>query len=46
MAQKKNVKRSSMAVASLPNGGKAPGKTSTPTPVTKKMGNHKVKSCQ
>jgi hypothetical protein len=45
MAQKKNVKSSKMSVMSLPNGGKAPGKTSTPTPVTKKMGDKKVKSC-
>ena len=45
MAQKKNVKRSSMAVASLPKGYGASGPKKTPTPVTKAMGDKKVKSC-
>jgi hypothetical protein len=45
MAQKKNVKSSKMSVASLNKGSGASGPKKTPTPVTKMMGDKKVKSC-
>ena len=45
MAQKKNVSSSKKSVASLPKGHGAAGPKSSPTPVTKRMGDHKVKSC-
>ena len=46
MAQKKNVHVSKKSVSSLPKGHGASGPKKTPTPVTKAMGDHKVKSCQ
>jgi len=45
MAQRKNVKTSKMSVSSLPKGNKPTGPKSTQTPVTKTMGDKKVKSC-
>ena len=45
MAQKKNVHISKKSVSSLPKGYGMSGPKKTPTPVTKAMGNHKVKSC-
>ena len=46
MAQKKNVSTSKKSVSSLPKGYGASGPKTTPTPVTKAMGDKKVKSCQ
>ena len=45
MAQKKNVKSHKVAVSSLPKGYGMAGPKKTPTPVTKAMGDKKVKSC-
>ena len=45
MAQKSNVKMSKQSVASLKS-PVASGPKSTPTPVTKSMGDKKVKSCK
>jgi hypothetical protein len=45
MAQKKNVHVSKKSVSSLPKGSGASGPKTTPTPVTKAMGDKKVKSC-
>ena len=45
MAQKGNVKMSKKSVSSLPKGHGASGPKTTPTPVTKSMGDKKVKSC-
>ena len=45
MAQKKNVSMSRKSVSSLPKGSGASGPKSTPTPVTKSVGDKKVKSC-
>jgi hypothetical protein len=45
MAQKKNVKSSKMSVMSLPKGTGRAGPKATSTPVTKMMGDKKVKSC-
>ena len=45
MAMKKNVHVSKKSVSSLPKGHGMSGPKKTPTPVTKAMGDHKVKSC-
>jgi hypothetical protein len=45
MAQKSNAKMSRKSVSSLPKGYGAAGPKTTPTPVTKSMGDKKVKSC-
>ena len=45
MANKGNVKTSKKSVSSLPKGYGASGPKKTPTPVTKTMGDKKVKSC-
>lgn len=45
MAQKGNVKTSKKSVSSLPKGNTPTGPKSTNTPVTKRMGDKKVKSC-
>ena len=45
MAMKKNVSMSKKSVSSLPKGYGASGPKKTPAPVTKSMGDKKVKSC-
>ena len=45
MAMKGNVKTSKKSVSSLPKGSGASGPKTSQTPVTKQMGNKKVKSC-
>jgi hypothetical protein len=45
MSQKSNVKTSKKSVSSLPKGSGMSGPKSTPTPVTKSLGDKKVKSC-
>ena len=45
MANKGNVKTSKKSVSSLPKGNKPTGPKTSNTPVTKTMGDKKVKSC-